>query len=64
MCIRDRLDAGSPTVFLGDPQTWRQDAGFNALAADPRVQTLALDVTESDSGLLYTSDAADDEAVG
>ncbi|CAB3869429.1 SDR family NAD(P)-dependent oxidoreductase [Achromobacter pulmonis] len=46
---RALLDAGSPTVFVGDPQTWRRDAAFDALAADPRVQVLALDVTDSDA---------------
>ncbi len=46
---RALLDAGCPTVFLGDPQAWRRDAAFDALAADPRVQALALDVTDSDS---------------
>lgn len=46
---RALLEAGSPTVFVGDPQTWRRDAAFDALAADPRVQVLALDVTDGDS---------------
>lgn len=46
---RALLDAGAPTVFLGDPQVWRHDAAFAALAADPRVQTVALDVTDTDA---------------
>lgn len=46
---RALLDAGCPMVFLGDPQTWRRDPAYDALAADGRVQTLALDVTDTDS---------------
>ncbi|CAB3907394.1 hypothetical protein LMG26686_04807 [Achromobacter mucicolens] len=46
---RALLDAGSPLVFLGDPQAWRRDAAFDALAADSRVQAVTLDVTDTDS---------------
>ncbi len=46
---RALLDAGSPAVFLGDPQPWRRDAAFDALAAEARVQAVALDVTDTDS---------------
>ncbi|MBU4610905.1 SDR family NAD(P)-dependent oxidoreductase [Achromobacter sp. GG226] len=46
---RAMLDAGSPTVFLGDPQVWRHDAAFAKLAEDPRVQTVPLDVTDTDA---------------
>ena len=46
---RALLDAGCPMVFLGDPQTWRRDPAYDARAADGRVQTLALDVTDTDS---------------
>ncbi|WP_459617155.1 SDR family NAD(P)-dependent oxidoreductase [Bordetella sp. 2513F-2] len=46
---RALLEAGAGTVFLGDPQTWRQVAAFDALAADPRVQVVPLDVTDTDS---------------
>ncbi|ANY17463.1 SDR family NAD(P)-dependent oxidoreductase [Bordetella pseudohinzii] len=46
---RALLEAGSPLVFIGDPQVWRRDAAFDALAADPRVQTLELNVSDTDS---------------
>ncbi len=46
---RALLDAGAPVVFLGDPQVWRHDAAFAKLAEDPRVQTVALDVTDTDA---------------
>jgi short-subunit dehydrogenase len=46
---RALLDAGCPTVFLGDPQAWKRDAAYEALAADPRVQAVVLDVTDTDS---------------
>lgn len=46
---RALLEAGAAHVFLGDPQPWRKSAEFDALAADPRVSVVALDVTDTDA---------------
>lgn len=44
------LDAGATTVFVGDPATWKADAAFDAfVASDPRLEPVALDVTDTDS---------------
>ncbi|MBR0565389.1 SDR family NAD(P)-dependent oxidoreductase [Azoarcus sp. L1K30] len=43
------LDAGASAVFLGDPTRWKTVAAFDTLAADPRVQIVELDVTDTDS---------------
>lgn len=43
------LDAGAGAVFLGDPTTWKTVAAFDKLAADPRVQVVELDVTDTNS---------------
>lgn len=43
------LDAGAATVFVGDPTIWKRVAAFDRLAADPRVQVVELDVTDTDS---------------
>lgn len=43
------LDAGANTVFLGDPTSWKRVAAFDKLTADPRVQVVELDVTDTDS---------------
>ncbi|MDT3669508.1 MAG: SDR family NAD(P)-dependent oxidoreductase [Aromatoleum sp.] len=44
------LDAGAATVFVGDPTTWKADAAFDAfVASDPRIEPVALDVTDTDS---------------
>ena len=45
---RALLDAGCPMVFLGDPDLAPRP-GLRRAAADGRVQTLALDVTDTDS---------------
>jgi len=37
-------------VFVGDPTTWKADAAFDAfVASDPRIEPVALDVTDTDS---------------
>lgn len=46
---RAMLDAGAATIFLGDPSSWKTVAAFDKLAADPRVQVVELDVTDTDS---------------
>lgn len=46
---RALLDAGASTVFVGDPETWKQSAAFDALCRDPRIQVQPLNVTDSDS---------------
>ncbi|WP_407277901.1 SDR family NAD(P)-dependent oxidoreductase [Aromatoleum evansii] len=48
--VKALLDAGASTVFVGDPATWKADAGFDAfVASDPRLVPVALDVTDTDS---------------
>lgn len=46
---RALLNAGSPTVFLGDPNTWKRCPEFDALVADARVLAVTIDVTDTDS---------------
>lgn len=46
---RALLEAGASTVFVGDPETWKQSAAFDALCRDPRIQVQSLNVTDSDS---------------
>lgn len=46
---RALLEAGASTVFVGDPETWKQSAAFDALCQDPRIQVQSLNVTDSDS---------------
>lgn len=46
---RAMLDAGANAVFLGDPTSWKTVAAFDTLAADPRVEVVELEVTDTDS---------------
>jgi len=46
---RALLEAGATTVFVGDPETWKRSAAFDALCQDPRIQAQPLNVTDSDS---------------
>lgn len=43
------LDAGAPTVFVGEAETWRPYPGRDALAGTPGVEMLPLDVTDAAS---------------
>lgn len=43
------LAADAALVFVGDPTPWKTVAAFDELAADPRVQVVELDVTDTDS---------------
>ena len=48
--VKAMLDAGAATVFVGDSAAWKADAGFDAfVASDPRIELVALDVTDTDS---------------
>lgn len=43
------LEAGATRVFVGDPQTWKRSAAFDALCLDDRISPQALDLTDTDS---------------
>ncbi len=43
------LEAGATRVFVGDPQTWKRSAAFDALCLDDRISPQALDITSTDS---------------
>ena len=45
---RALLDAGARTVFLGNPDRWRNEPTFNELAKHEKVEVVDLDVTDSD----------------